>query len=286
MAMDDRTDEEKDKNSSKYIYKSRYSPVYSYISSHEYIQDFHNDYPKMPIDKKIHQTLLENDFSERLATHFSNLLVRDPLVIYDEKINLQEKDVAHFENYNSTNWNSLRFKPPRSQDNDNCFKIEIRPCELQLTPFENASILTFCLIYSQLVTKKDVNFIIPITKVDRNFEKAHESNAFENQLFSFRIDGLKNYKKESKLYDNNYLSHGNALNKDYFNEVLDAENIKEMTLRQIFCGSEEHQYEGLLNVMHDFVEEKILNPQVKEITKLHLNFIENRVKGKLFYFIF
>ena len=284
MAMDDRTDEERDKNSPKYIYKSRYSPVYSYISNHEYVQDFHNDYPKMPIDKNIYQTLLENDFSERLAMHFSNLLVRDPLVIFDEKINLQEKDVSHFENFNSTNWNSLRFKPPRKEDNDNCFKIEIRPCELQLTAFENASMMTFCLIFSQLVLKKDVNFIIPITKVDENFERAHDSNAFENQLFSFRIDGLRNYKKESKLCENNYLSHGNTLQKDYFDEVGNSENIRELTLKQIFCGTEEHQYEGLLNVMHEFVEERILIPEVKEIIKTHLNFIESRVKGKRLYF--
>lgn len=286
MAMDDRTEEERDKNSPKYIYKSRYSPVYSYISSHEYIQDFHNDYPKMPIDKKIHQTLLDNDFSERLATHFSNVLIRDPLVIFDEKVNLQPGDISHFENFNSTNWNSLRFKPPRSQDNDNCFKIEVRPCELQLTPFENAAMMTFCIIYSQMILKKDVNFVIPITKVDRNFEKAHIANAYENQLFSFRVDGLRNYSKESKLYDNNYLSHGNSLQKDISDEVLDAENIKEMKLEQIFLGSEEHQYEGLLNVMYDYVEESILKPEVKEVTKMHLNFIENRVKGEIYFFYF
>lgn len=285
MSMDDRTDEEKDKNSPKYIYKSRYSPVYSYISSHEYIQDFHNDYPKMPIDKQIYETFLKNEFSERLATHFSNLLLRDPLVIFDEKINLQEKDQSHFENFNSTNWNSLRFKPPRSSDNDNSFKIEVRPCELQLTPFENAAIMNFCLIFSQLILKKDVNFIIPITKVDKNFEKAHEANAIENQLFSFRIDGLKNYNKDSKLNENNYLSHGNPLQKGYFDEDLDSENIKEMTLKQIMCGSDEYEYEGLLNIMNEFVEEKIINPQVKEITKLHLKFIENRVKGEISFFL-
>jgi glutamate--cysteine ligase catalytic subunit len=280
MAMDDRTDEEKDENSPKYIYKSRYGPVYSYISSHEYIQDFHNDYPKMPIDKKIYKTLIENDFSDRLATHFSNLLVRDPLVIFDEKINQQEKDVSHFENFNSTNWNSLRFKPPREQDNDTCFKIEVRPCELQLTPFENASIMTFCLIYSQLILKKDVNFIIPITKVDKNFEKAHNYNAFEKELFFFRVDGLRNYHKESKLYENDYLTHGNPLDENYFDKNLNSENIKEMTIEEIFCGSEELEYEGLLNIMNNFVDENIFDEEIKKITKLHLSFIEKRAKGK------
>jgi len=284
--MDDRTDEEKDENSSRYIYKSRYGPVYSYISSHEYIQDFHNDYPKMPIDKKIYKTLIENDFSDRLATHFSNLLIRDPLVIFDEKLNLQEKDVSHFENFNSTNWNSLRFKPPRDQDNDTCFKVEIRPCELQLTPFENSAIMTFCLILSKLILKKDVNFIIPITKVDKNFDRAHNANAFENELFYFRVDAFKNYNKESKLYENDYLKHGNPLDENYFDKNLNLENVIEMTLEEIFCGSEKLEYEGLLNVMNDFVNENISDEKLIKIIKLHLNFIKNRVKGKkCFYYI-
>lgn len=283
MSMDDRTDEEKDKYSPNYIYKSRYSPIYSYISNHEYIQDFHNDYPKMPIDKKILKTLIDNNIPERIATHFSNILLRDPLVIFDQKTNFEETDTSFFETFNSTNWNSLRFKPPRVQDNDNCFKIEIRPCDLQLTPFENAAMMTFCIIYSQMVLKKDVNFIIPITKVDKNFEKAHDFNAFECQLFSFRVDGLRNYKKESKLNENNYLSHGNPILKDYFYEDENAENIKELTLKQILCGCEEYEYEGLLNVMNDFVDERILNPEVKDVVKTHLNFLECRVRGNLIY---
>ena len=86
QAVDDRTDEEKDPNSSKYIYKSRYSPAYSYISENIYIQDYHNDYPKMPINKEYLEKMLECGVPKRLSEHFCNLLVRDPLVYFLKKL--------------------------------------------------------------------------------------------------------------------------------------------------------------------------------------------------------
>ena len=58
------------------------------------------------------------------------------------------------------------------------------------------------------------------------------------------------------------------------------ENIKEMTIEEIFCGSEELEYEGLLNIMNNFVDENIFDEEIKKITKLHLSFIEKRAKGK------
>ena len=284
MAVDDRSEEERDKNSEKYIYKSRYSPAYSYISENEYVRDFDNDYIKMPIDKEIYETLKKENFSERLAVHISNLLVRDPLVIFDQKINLEEKsDRTHFENFNSTNWNSLRFKPPRLEDNDNCFKVEIRPCELQLTAFENSAVMTLCLIYSRLVMQKDLNFIIPITKVDQNFERAHKMNALETERFYFRIDGLKNYKKVSKLEENNYLTHGNEISKEYFNHEYNNKGIKELSMNEIFCGSEENKFCGLFSLMYDFIEEFIKDEEIKNVSYLHLKFLEKRIQGKILF---
>lgn len=282
MSVDDRTSEERDKTSPKYVYKSRYAPVYSYISQHEYIQDFHNNYPKMPIDPQILKALQAEGIQDRLATHICNILHRDPLVIFDQKLNMSEaKDRSHFENFNSTNWNSLRFKPPKIEDNDNCFKVEIRPCELQLTPFENCAMMTLCLVYSQMIMKHDLNFVVPITNVDENFSRAHNFNAFESEKFWFRIDALKNYAKESKLVELNFASHGNELVKEYFDEEANFAYVKELTLNQIFCGAKEFGFEGLFSVMYDFVESNIKNVDVKSVIVKHLKFIENRVNGKI-----
>lgn len=236
----------------------------------------------MPIDEQILKSLVDQGIPERLAVHISNILHRDPLVIFDQKINMTDaKDRSHFENFNSTNWNSLRFKPPKIEDNDNCFKVEIRPCELQLTPFENCAMMTLCLVYSQMVMKNDLNFIVPITLVDENFSRAHNYNAFEKEKFWFRIDALNNYKKESKLVENNFASHGNELPKEYYDKDANMAFVKELTLKEIFCGSKEFGFEGLFSVMYDFVEANIKNSDVKGVITKHLKFIENRVKGKI-----
>jgi glutamate--cysteine ligase catalytic subunit len=44
QSVDCRTKEERDPDNACYIAKSRYSTVSRYISQHEYVQDFHNDF--------------------------------------------------------------------------------------------------------------------------------------------------------------------------------------------------------------------------------------------------
>ena len=79
--------------------------------------------------------------------------------------------MSHVETINSSNWNSLRLKLPRSSDNDTCFKIEVRPCDLQLTLYENTSMITFILAIYGFIMRYDVNFIITISMVDENFNR-------------------------------------------------------------------------------------------------------------------
>ena len=49
----------------------------------------------------------------RLANHLAHLWVRDPLVLYDEFLDVNnENQTDHFENIQGTNWQTLRWKPP------------------------------------------------------------------------------------------------------------------------------------------------------------------------------
>lgn len=51
-----------------------------------------------------------------LARHIAHLFIRDPLVIYKERIELDNATNSdHFENIQSTNWQTVRFKPPPPQ---------------------------------------------------------------------------------------------------------------------------------------------------------------------------
>jgi glutamate--cysteine ligase catalytic subunit len=266
--------------SKRYIYKSRCSPVYSYISNNPNIKDYHNDYPKFPIDDEIYNTLLKEDIPVRLAEHIANLLVRDPLVIFENKIEIEDKtDRSHFEGFNSTNWNALRFKPPRLEDNDSCFKVEVRPSDLQLTPFENAATMTFTLLYSRIVFMYQANFIIPISLVDENFARAHLNDAFENQKFWWRVNGIKSTKK----FDNSEPCQKMNIITDDINlsKEDDMKYYKELYLEEIICGSNEYNYPGLLGLMYEYIDDVYKNETERIILYRHLKFIELRAKGKI-----
>jgi len=100
---------------------------------------------------------------DRLAYHIVSLFQRDPVPAYENELNFdalmpgspccssgdelsteEEKedcvdwwtkvpptcDVSHFENLQSTNWNSLRFKSLPSVDTDIGWRVEFRPLDI------------------------------------------------------------------------------------------------------------------------------------------------------------
>ena len=278
-SVDDRTEDERNINSKNYIEKSRYGPVYSYISDSKYSYDFNNDYKKFPINKEYYNKLIENGISPKLSEHFCNLLVRDPLVIFSEKINIDDKsDMSHFENINSTNWNALRFKLPRSSDGDTCFKIEIRTLDIQISPYENTSMICMILLtYALILCSNEINFIIPISKVDENFRRAYKKDAINKEKFWWRIDCFK----DEKLLEINCINCVRFRKEFKRDENLtyekDQNNIKELTINEIFNGCEKYNYPGLI-----VYYKKIMNFMFKT-NKMnnYVDFIEKRAKGEI-----
>ena len=278
-SVDDRTEDERNINSQNYIEKSRYGPVYSYISDSKYSYDFNNDYRKFPINKDYYNKLIQNGISPKLSEHFCNLLVRDPLVIFSEKINIDDKnDMSHFENINSTNWNALRFKLPRSSDGDTCFKIEIRTLDLQISPYENTSMICMILLtYALILCSNEINFIIPISKVDENFRRAYKKDAINKEKFWWRIDCFK----DEKLLEINCINCVRFRKEFKRDENLtyekDQNNIKELTINEIFNGCEKYNYPGLI-----VYYKKIMNFMFKTNNmNNYIDFIEKRAKGEI-----
>ena len=278
-SVDDRTEDERNINSQNYIEKSRYGPVYSYISDSKYSYDFNNDYRKFPINKDYYNKLIQNGISPKLSEHFCNLLVRDPLVIFSEKINIDDKnDMSHFENINSTNWNALRFKLPRSSDGDTCFKIEIRTLDLQISPYENTSMICMILLtYALILCSNEINFIIPISKVDENFKRAYKKDAINKEKFWWRIDCFKD-EKLLEINCTNCVRFRKEFKRDEnLTYEKDQNNIKELTINEIFNGCEKYNYPGLIVYF-----KKIMNFMFKTNNmNNYIDFIEKRAKGEI-----
>jgi len=75
------------------------------------------------------QYLKDNGLDEKLAHHIASLFVKDPIIAYDADFNEEQDDgtsVANFEGMNSTNWGSMRFKPPPANDSPIGWRVEFR----------------------------------------------------------------------------------------------------------------------------------------------------------------
>ena len=150
-ACDDRTLEEIGieplKENIRRIKKSRYGTIDSYLSAeNEKYNDLASDK-----DDELFKELIDNGIDTILANHISHLFIRDPLVLYEEKLLINdEEETDHFENLQSTNWQNMRFKPPPLNSSIG-WRVEFRPMEVQITDFENAALVTFLLLMTRVI---------------------------------------------------------------------------------------------------------------------------------------
>ncbi|KAF0311925.1 Glutamate--cysteine ligase [Amphibalanus amphitrite] len=155
------------------IPKSRYGSTDSYISE---CGRPYNDV-KLVMDEDLLARLREGGIDDLLAAHVAHLFVREPISLFSEKIEQDDSvDMDHFENIQSTNWQTMRFKPPPAGSNIG-WRVEFRPCEVQLTDFENAAFVCFVVLLTRVILSYKLNFLIPISKVDENMKRAHRKDA-------------------------------------------------------------------------------------------------------------
>lgn len=186
------------KHSLQRIPKSRYSVVDLYLGGHnKYFNRFYND-TNVPVNDKVLKRLLENNIAPLdydLAKHFAHLFIRDSVSIFEESI-IQDRETStnHFENIQSTNWQTLRFKPPTqtsipSNKNALGWRVEFRPLEVQLTEFENAahSIFMYLIVESILMSYDKVNPYLSMSKVWENMDIAHRKDSVINDKFHWKI---------------------------------------------------------------------------------------------------
>uniref|UniRef100_A0A8C5CEL9 Glutamate--cysteine ligase n=1 Tax=Gadus morhua TaxID=8049 RepID=A0A8C5CEL9_GADMO len=181
-SVDDRTPEERGlkplKNDKYRIFKSRYDSIDSYLSS---CGEKYNDID-LTIDEDIYKQLLDGGIDKLLAQHIAHLFIRDPLSIFEEKLNLDDENESdHFENLQSTNWQTMRFKPP-PPNSDIGWRVEFRPMEVQLTDFENSAYVVFVVLLTRVILSYKLDFLIPLSKVDENMKVAQKRNAVQEDI--------------------------------------------------------------------------------------------------------
>ena len=139
--------------------------------------DLLNDIP-CEVDALVVGELTRAGVDARLARHVAHLFVRDPLVVFAGRTHEVDDTLSleHFESLQSTNWCSMRWKPP-PLGGEIGWRVELRTMEVQFTDFENAAFAVTALLLSRAILTMRPAILIPLSLVDENFKRAGVSGA-------------------------------------------------------------------------------------------------------------
>ena len=109
--------------------------------------------------------------------------------------------------------------------------------DIQLTDFENSAMIVLLLMINNVINNFDVDFITPISKVDENFERAHNVDALVSEKFWVKTKGsLKSSIEELEL---NCLQETDFLQTKFEREGLKQEELyEELSLLEILKGTD------------------------------------------------
>ncbi|XP_062520742.1 glutamate--cysteine ligase catalytic subunit-like [Corticium candelabrum] len=234
------------------IPKSRYGTVDSYLCTEKY-----NDIDVVR-DEEFFRLLKDGGVDELIAQHVAHLFIRDPVSLFQEKLEQSiETDADHFENIQSTNWQSMRFKPPPPKS-DIGWRVEFRVCEIQMTDFENAAFACFVVLLTRVILSFGLNFYLPISKVDENTKVAQRKDAVRNEKFYFR----------RKPFPDDC-------------EVVDGElEYEQMSINTIVNGKKGH-FPGLIPLMNRYLDSVDVDAETRCTISVYLKLIEQKANGEL-----
>jgi len=249
--------------------KSRYDSISCYIQNWQHaVSSYYNDIA-CEVDEDMRSFLIKEGIDTALARHLAHLFVRDPLVIFDGCVSEVDDNssVEHFDNINSTNWQTVRWKPPppRTQCGPHIgWRTEFRPMEVQLTDFENAAFTAFIVLLTRVLLVFNLDFLIPLSKVDENMRRAHQRDAAQQSKFWFR-----------KCVTPEEACLCSAENGD-----KPGEFYEEMTMTEIMTGKGTY-FPGLIPLCYAYLEHIECDEGSFARISQYLTFVQDRACGKL-----
>eukprot|EP00586_Coscinodiscus_wailesii_P019552 CAMPEP_0172506918 /NCGR_PEP_ID=MMETSP1066-20121228/199582_1 /TAXON_ID=671091 /ORGANISM="Coscinodiscus wailesii, Strain CCMP2513" /LENGTH=921 /DNA_ID=CAMNT_0013284207 /DNA_START=183 /DNA_END=2948 /DNA_ORIENTATION=- len=308
------------------IYKSRYDCISTYIyqgtgvdsvassslrtngkptNLSNRILNMYNDIP-VPIDEESYELLRAAGIDPALSQHIAHLFIRDPLVVFDGAVEEVDDDTQteHFESIQSTNWQTVRWKPPPPRDSPNSphigWRTEFRSMEMQLTDFENAAFTVFIVLLTRVILTFDLNLYIPISRVDANMQRAHSRGAASKGKFFFRRHmapleegddgyGVKYSSMFARVNSTNDLSaaavvepsaEGKRKHAPYASGGSEENSYEEMSMEQIMMGKGDY-FPGLIPLVWAYLEHINCDTATKERLGQYLDLIQKRATGEL-----
>lgn len=302
------------------IYKSRYDSISTYIyqgcsesALKNRVLNMYNDLA-VPIDESMYKDLRDAGIDPALSQHIAHLFIRDPLVVFSgavEEID-DETQTEHFESIQSTNWQTVRWKPPPPRNDPNDphigWRTEFRSMEMQLTDVENAAFVVFVVLVTRVILAFDLNLYIPLSRVDANMNRAHSRSAYSKAKFFFRRH-LAPLEEGDDGYGVRFTSMFTGVNNgttppapnvtESFDDVMDDAGVslrrkqspcamgsdeensyEEMTMAEIMTGKGNY-FPGLIPLVYAYLDYIQCDEFTFNRVSQYLELIEKRSKGEL-----
>jgi len=256
--------------------KSRYDSISTFISEEANvtpeISRYYNDVP-CEVDEKVKETLVEAEIDEPIARHLAHLFTRDPLVAFEGAITEVDDQTSteHFESLNSTNWQTMRWKPPPPSTADSPhigWRTEFRPMEVQPTDFENAAFTAFIVLLTRVLLVFNLDILYPLSKVDENMERAHKVDAVNTSKFWFRSHIVPSEDSQSGPRPSS----------------TKTDSFEEMTMAEIMNGKggeADDAFPGLIPLIYAYLEHIGCDETSFARLDRYLKLIGDRASGKL-----
>jgi len=275
------------------ISKSRYDSVSSFLfkcwnespDKENYFVKQYNDI-ECEKDTDIEARLIAGGVDKVLANHLAHLFIRDPLVIFEGNIEIDDDThTDHFENIQSTNWQTVRWKPPPPRNHPNDphigWRTEFRPMEVQLTDFENAAYTVFTILLNRVILAFDLNLYIPMSKVDENMKRAHKRNSIHKEKFWFRkhMAPVDESNPGDPICGCGGDDEDNTTKEQTKDRVVKDDEYEEMTIAEIMLGKGTY-YPGLIPLVYAYLEHINCSPEILKKVTSYLVYIQKKVTGE------
>ncbi|CAK9106752.1 Glutamate--cysteine ligase catalytic subunit (GCS heavy chain) (Gamma-ECS) (Gamma-glutamylcysteine synthetase) [Durusdinium trenchii] len=229
--------------------KSRYDSISCYIHP---ASEIYSDIP-CEIDDDLLALLKKEGIDETMSCHMAHLFTRDPLVIFEGHVEVDDlATTEHFESIQSTNWQTVRWKPPptKAPGANACaphvgWRTEFRSMEVQLTDFENAAFTAFIVIVTRAILVFNLTLLSPLSKVDENMRRAHGMDAVRKSKFWFRKHILPDDTDDFMLQK--------CPEQQPLNAEAKSSQFEEMTMDEIMNGKSCY-FPGLVPLCYAYLE--------------------------------
>lgn len=216
----------------------------------------------MKVDTSIKKRLEEAGMDSLLASHYANILSRDPIALTKDEVKSYQ-DIDLFEILHSAVWPHVDFKLP-SKDGKAGWRVEFRPLEIQLSDFDNAAFAIFVVLCSRAILHFDLNLYIPISKVSENMDRAQTRDAVHAEEFYFRR---------------------HVQTKEHASTAEGKDEYALMTVDEIVNGKigspQGVSFVGLIPTIQSYMHETGTSPEEEKRINEYLEVVRRRANGEL-----